>query len=91
MNMVEEDPSIIAMRLVYHVVTKYLWMLVVGIGLFGNIMSIIVTLQKENRRISTCNYMAALALADSMVLIEVAWGMARLFWMSGQPSEFTMQ
>jgi hypothetical protein len=66
-------------------------MAIVFFGLFGNVMSIIITLQQDNRRISTCSYMTALAFADSTVLIELAWGMACIFWAIEPPSEFTMQ
>jgi hypothetical protein len=82
---------VLALRIVYLVVTKYSWIVIVVVGLFGNAMSITITLQKDNRRISTCIYMTALALADSTVLIELAWGMAWLFWGTHPPSVFAMQ
>jgi hypothetical protein len=47
----------------------------VGLGIPGNLMSLMITMKKDNRQISTCIYMAALAVVDSGVLIlsEVLW------------------
>jgi hypothetical protein len=41
-------------------------------GIFGNILSLLVTTKKDNSRISTCVYMAGLACVDTCVLIAVA-------------------
>jgi hypothetical protein len=66
-------------------------MIIVVMGIPGNILSIFVTLQRQNRRISTCVYMTALASADTMVLIEAAWGHVVTFWRPQKPTEFEMQ
>ncbi|XP_064622278.1 somatostatin receptor type 4-like [Lineus longissimus] len=42
------------------------------LGILGNVVSFLVTTTKENRRISTCVYMSALAAMDSMVLLALA-------------------
>jgi hypothetical protein len=49
----------------------YKWWMVVGVGLGvpGNMMSLMITMKKDNRQISTCIYMAALAIVDTGVLI----------------------
>lgn len=49
---------------------KYWFVTTAVFGLPGNLMSLLVTLRKDNRRISTCVYMAALAIVDSGVLIN---------------------
>jgi hypothetical protein len=85
------DPAVLDLRLVYLIVAKYSWIPIVSVGLFGNVMSIMITLQKDNRRISTCNYMTGLALADSTVLIEYLWSMFVIFYRTEQPSEFVLQ
>jgi hypothetical protein len=85
------DPMVLDLRLVYLIVTKYAWMVVAFIGLFGNVMSIVITLQKDNRRISTCNYMTGLAFADSGVLIEYVWGMSVLCLATEPPSLLVME
>ena len=53
-------------------VSKWWFVFVFVFGIPGNLMSLLITLKKQNRRISTCVYMAALALVDSVVLINVA-------------------
>jgi hypothetical protein len=84
--------DVLVLRLVYIIATKYAWIFTVVFGLFGNMMSIIITLQKDNRRISTCNYMAALAMADSIVVVnECAWRTYFHFWDSNPPTELDMQ
>ncbi|XP_064629378.1 mu-type opioid receptor-like [Lineus longissimus] len=85
------DHEVLVLRIVYIIVTKYSWIIIAIVGLFGNVMSIIITLQKKNRHISTCNYMTALALADTMVLIELIWAMILMFWTTDPLSEFAMQ
>jgi hypothetical protein len=62
-----------------------------AIGLFGNVMSIMITLQKDNRRISTCNYMTGLAMADTSVLIEYIWSMYVFFYGTVEPTDFVVQ
>jgi hypothetical protein len=85
------DSALLVLRIVYLIATKYSWIPIVVTGLFGNVMTITITLQKDNRRISTCNYMTGLALADSMVLIEYTWSMLVLFYGTEEPSEFVLQ
>jgi hypothetical protein len=59
----------------------YSWILPVSIGVPGNIMAILVASREHNRKLSPCIYMIAMAVADTVVLLEVAWSivMARLF------------
>jgi hypothetical protein len=86
------NPEVLVLRIVYIIATRYSWILIVGVGLFGNFMSIIITLQENNRRISTCNYMTALALADSGVLVaQLVWGIFLHIWETNPPTEFDMQ
>jgi hypothetical protein len=86
------DPEILILRLIYMVASRYSRLPVIAAGLFGNAMSVIITLQKDNRRISTCNYMTALALADSGVLIvQLEWAVFHCIWEDNPPSELQMQ
>jgi hypothetical protein len=51
-------------------VTMAYWMpVIVFVGLAGNIISFLIMLKPHNRRISCCNYMAALAGTDSLILL----------------------
>jgi hypothetical protein len=56
-------------------IAKWWTVVVVGFGLPGNVMSLMITLKKDNRRISTCVYMASLAIVDTCVLFfsEIGW------------------
>ena len=58
-------------------VMLYKWWTVVsvGLGVPGNLMSLMITMKKDNRKISTCIYMAGLAVVDSCVLLfsEILW------------------
>jgi hypothetical protein len=86
------DPEVEMLRLVYLIATKYAWMVTVVLGLFGNAMSIMITLQKDNRRISTCNYMTALAVADSIALAnDAAWKVCFHVWSEDFPTELDLQ
>ena len=38
-------------------------------GLFGNIMTYLISLRKENSKISTCVYMRALSIVDTIALV----------------------
>ena len=42
-----------------------------ALGIFGNVVTLCVTTKKENRRLTTCIYMSALAVIDNAFL--VAW------------------
>ena len=48
-----------------------IWLpIIVPVGMIGNILSFLVMIRKENRRISCCLYMAALAVSDSVALFR---------------------
>ena len=51
--------------------TKYVPFFTCAVGIPGNFISFLVTMKKDNRRISTCIYMAAIAVMDTMVLFGV--------------------
>jgi uncharacterized membrane protein YciS (DUF1049 family) len=77
---------------VYTIATKYAWIVIAVFGIVGNVMSISITLQKNNRRISTCNYMTALAVADTVTLIsETAWKTCFHVWSATFPTELYIQ
>ena len=56
------------------------FILLLPIGIIGNTMTLLVTRIKENRRISTCVYMSALSVMDTIVLfIMAAWEILFVF------------
>ena len=84
------DPNLHWMVTFLDVAPKYLWIVVECFGLPGNVLSLLVSFQRNNRRVSTCNYIAALASADSLVLITI--GFANLVIWYGLPAtEFHLQ
>jgi hypothetical protein len=89
------DPiSLLAnLRVLMSFFTKYLWMVTVALGVPGNILTICISLTKENRKISTSIYIAAVAMADTMVLAEEFWGFCIIYWRIGteRPNEFALQ
>jgi hypothetical protein len=54
-------------------VKKWWFVLIIVFGIPGNTMSLLITLKKDNRRISTCIYMASLALVDSGVIVNAGF------------------
>jgi hypothetical protein len=63
----------------YVILSNYLWIVPVLIGVPGNVLSIFVANRKHNRALSPCIYMKAMAVADTMVLIENAVGHTLVF------------
>jgi hypothetical protein len=77
---------------VLYIFTKYLWYIPTYIGLSGNAMSIMVALQRNNRKLSTSVYIVALASADSLTLAENNWAYNVIFgYYNIVPSEFHLQ
>ena len=50
----------------------YYWFLVlIPLGLVGNILSFLVMMKPNNRKVSTCIYMAAISLSDNLMICLV--------------------
>ena len=50
----------------------YYWFLVlIPLGLVGNILSFLVMMKPNNRKLSTCIYMAAISLSDNLMICLV--------------------
>ena len=47
---------------------KYWFPLLVPIGWFGNILSFLVMIKPNNRKVSTCIYMAAISINDNVMM-----------------------
>ena len=52
------------------VLSKWPTVVYTPLGLFGNFMTFLISLSKENRAISVCVYMCALSIVDSIVLLN---------------------
>ncbi|XP_064644611.1 galanin receptor 2b-like [Lineus longissimus] len=57
-----------ALEIVYTILTKWAPYPIFTIGFFGNTLSLLITTKQENRHITTCVYMTALAVIDNMFL-----------------------
>ena len=67
------DDASTAIRLAYHILTHYLWIVPVVIGVPGNVITMIVATRKNNRNLSPSTYMSAMALADLTELVQMGW------------------
>ena len=59
------------------IIHVYLPMVILPLGIVGNILSFLVMVQSQNRGRSTCIYMAALALSDTLNLVVLA-----IYWIA---------
>ena len=72
----EEVNSMIIFKIV-NIITKYWIPILVPIGLVGNTLSFLVMIKPNNRKISTCIYMAAISINDNMMMLFIAH-----YWLS---------
>jgi ABC-type sugar transport system permease subunit len=54
-------------------VLMYAWSVPVAFGVPGNILAIFVANRKHNRNLAPCVYMTAMAVADTIFLLEALW------------------
>jgi hypothetical protein len=80
MEPMEDTFTIWALTTIYYIVTKFTWWTPLIIGVPGNIICIMITFKKTNRHISSCSYMSALAIADTMTLVSVSWALTLIHW-----------
>jgi hypothetical protein len=69
--------------LIIEACTKYVWALLVALGIPGNILALVISLQKSNRTNAACLYMGAIAAADSLVLVFYGGCQSTMFWFVG--------
>ena len=75
MHTAEEVPGLILR--VHNALLLYYPPVLIAFGTVGNVLTLFVMLQRQNRRMSTCLYMAALALIGTLIL----WGMYFSLWL----------
>ena len=56
------------------IIAKYWSPILVPIGLVGNVLSFLIMVKSSNRKLSTCIYMAAMSVNDSMMMVLVLYG-----------------
>ena len=72
------------LKLAYDIFADYIWMVPVVFGVPGNIISAFVATRKQNRHVSTCIYMTALAITDTMLLLQLVWYYPIVAWNLGK-------
>ena len=55
-------------------IAKYWNPILVPIGLVGNVLSFLIMVKPNNRKLSTCIYMAAISVNDSMMMVLIFYG-----------------
>ena len=60
----------------------WVYITVIPIGILGNIVCILVVSKKQNRKASSCVYMGALAIADTVVLISQGGIIILVTWLT---------
>ena len=69
----EEVESLLTYKVAIFI-AKYWSPILVPIGLVGNILSFFIMIKPTNRKLSTCIYMAAISVNDSMMMLLVLYG-----------------
>ncbi len=59
-------------------------LMICGLGILGNVLSIFVLFQKQNRKISCYLYFGAIAIADIMLLLSALWYQTLVYHYSQQ-------
>ena len=52
-------------------IAHYWFLVLIPLGLVGNILSFLVMMKPNNRKVSTCIYMAAISLSDNLMICLV--------------------
>jgi hypothetical protein len=61
------------------VANVYSWLVPVVIGVPGNVLAILIANRKHNRHLSPCIYMMAMGVADTVLLLNMAWCVCFIF------------
>ena len=64
-------PEAEVMKFVLHIIRDRLFYVVAGFGFIGNTLSIVISTKKEYRKVSTYAYMTAIAVEDTLLLINI--------------------
>ena len=72
------------LRLIYYIVNDYLWIGLVAFGVPGNTICACVARRKRNRNVSMCTYVFALAISDTLFLLQLVWYYPLVTWNLGK-------
>ncbi|XP_064642449.1 uncharacterized protein LOC135496833 [Lineus longissimus] len=68
-----QSDELVGLRQLFLHLTNYLWVPPVVFGIPGNIMSLLVANRSHNKDLSPCVYITAMAVADTLFLVSMAW------------------
>jgi hypothetical protein len=68
-----EQGELALLQTVFVALSKYTWGIPVAFGVPGNILSIFVANRRHNRKLSPSVYMTAMAVVDTIFLLEATW------------------
>jgi hypothetical protein len=68
------------LKVFYSIASDYIWLIPTVLGVPGNIISILVANRKHNSHLSPCVYISAMAVADSVLLLQQAWFLMVIYW-----------
>jgi hypothetical protein len=60
------------MYLAYKILSRYCWIPSVILGIPGNLLTIAVAQRRQNRHLSPCIYMTAMAVVDTILLVVIS-------------------
>jgi hypothetical protein len=63
------------LRMFYQICSNYFWIVPVVCGIPGNVIAMLVANRKHNKHLSPCLYISAMAVADTLFLLGMAWFM----------------
>jgi hypothetical protein len=66
----EDAESYPGMEYAIAFISKWVRIFSIALGIPGNIVAFMVTIRKDNRHLSACVFMAALAVVDNIVLLQ---------------------
>jgi hypothetical protein len=81
---VTASPEYPLLLMAYRILTRYLWIGPTLFGVPGNILSILVANRKHNRGLSPCIYMKAMAVADTLFLVQHAFFLPLVYFDIGE-------
>ncbi|XP_064620959.1 growth hormone secretagogue receptor type 1-like [Lineus longissimus] len=69
----QDERIVVLLQVAFDSLSRYPWILASSLGIPGNILSVLVANRAHNRRLSPCIYMSAMAVADTILLLEITW------------------
>ena len=72
MNFLQEAETYLTYKMAKYI-QRYWFPILIPLGLVGNTLSFLVMIKPNNRKVSTCNYMAAISINDNAIMFWALW------------------